>query len=207
MPHRRVYTPVEKLQLFEPGHIVGLQEAGWTYRRIAAHVGHNVSVVCVRFQQWSVEHSHTRTPGSVWPCSTDASQDRRIMRALLAARTACREKIMAHVAPALSPRFIGNSLLAAGFRSRVSLVRLPLTPRLLWCRERVDWRVERHSVVFSDESRFCLCASDGRTGVQRTRVQRTPGERNLPECINPRYTDPTSGFILWEPSLTSRGHI
>ena len=34
------------------------------------------------------------------------------------------------------------------------------TPRhrqaqLLWCRERVEWRVEWRSVVFSDESRFC----------------------------------------------------
>ena len=51
MPHRQVRTPVEQLQPFEWGRIVGLWEAGWTYRRIAAHVGHNVfainSIICL----------------------------------------------------------------------------------------------------------------------------------------------------------------
>ena len=56
---------------------VGLGEAGWTYRRIAAHVGHNVSMVCRCFQQWSVEHSYARRLGSGRPRSTDARQDRR----------------------------------------------------------------------------------------------------------------------------------
>ena len=64
MPLRRVPTPVEQLKPFERGRIVGLREAGWTYRRIVAHVGHNVSVVSRCFQHWSVEHSHTRRPGS-----------------------------------------------------------------------------------------------------------------------------------------------
>ena len=83
MPHRQVHTSVEQLQLFEWGRIVGLWEAGWTYQRIVAHVGHNVSVVFC-FQQWYVEHSHTRRPDSVWPCSTDAHQDQRIVRAAVA---------------------------------------------------------------------------------------------------------------------------
>lgn len=129
MPRRRVRAPVEQLQPFERGHIVGLREAGWTYRRIAAHVGHNVSVVCRCFQQWSVEHSHTRRPGSGRPRSTDARQDRRIVRAAVADRTSSRDEIRSHVAPAVSPRTIGNRLLAAGLRSRVPLARLPLTPR------------------------------------------------------------------------------
>ena len=50
MPRRRVHTPVERQQ-FERGRIVGLREPGWIYERIAAHVGHNVSVVCRCFQQ------------------------------------------------------------------------------------------------------------------------------------------------------------
>ena len=63
MPHRRVRTPVEQLQPFERGRIVVLREAGCTYRRIAAHEGHNVSVVCRCFQQWSVEHSYACRSG------------------------------------------------------------------------------------------------------------------------------------------------
>ena len=49
MLRRRVCTPVDELQPFERGRIVGLREAGWTYRRIAAHIGRNVSMVCRSF--------------------------------------------------------------------------------------------------------------------------------------------------------------
>ena len=74
-----------------------------------------------------------------------------------------------------------------------AFVRLPFTPRhrqawVLWCRERVDWRVEWRSFVFSEESRFCLCTSD-----ERRRVRRRPGERHFPDCIRPRHTGLTLG--------------
>ena len=42
--------------------------------------------------------------------------------------------------------------------------------RLLWCHERVDWRVEWRSVVFSNDSRFRLYANDGRKRVRRRTV-------------------------------------
>ena len=76
-----------------------------------------------------------------------------------------QEEIWAHVAATVLPRTIGNPLLAVGLKLCVPLARLPLTPRhrqvwLPWCHERVDWRVEWHSVVFSDEYRFCLYVSD-----------------------------------------------
>ena len=83
----------------------------------------------------------------------------------MAARSASREEISAHVSHAMPPRTIVNRLLAAGLRSRVTLARLPLTQshrqaQLLWCREKVDWRVEWRSVVFCDESRFCMRVMD-----------------------------------------------
>ena len=123
-------------------------------------------------------------------------QDRRIVQTTVAAQTATREEIRAHVAPDVSPRIIGNHLLAVGLRSRVPLVRLPLISRhsqaqLLWCHERVDWRMEWRSVVFSDENRFCLYASD-----ECTHVWHKPGERHHPKCIRPRHTGPNSGFML-----------
>ena len=45
----------------------------------------------------------------------------------MAARTSSREEIWIHDAPAVSPRTIGNSLLAAGLRSRVPVVVQQLT--------------------------------------------------------------------------------
>ena len=129
MPRRRVRTHVEQFQSFERGRIVGLRETGWTYGRIIAHDGHNVSVMCRSNHQLFVKHSHTRRPGSGRPCTTDARQYRRIVRAAVAARIESREEIWARVAPAVPSRTIGHRLLAAGLRSRVHLVRLPLTPR------------------------------------------------------------------------------
>ena len=85
---RRLRNPVEQLQPVDRGSILCLRKAGWTYRRTAAHVGHNVSVVCRCFQKYSEEHSHTRRPGSGQPRSTDVRQDRRIVRPVMAARTA-----------------------------------------------------------------------------------------------------------------------
>ncbi|GBM55256.1 hypothetical protein AVEN_18078-1 [Araneus ventricosus] len=52
----------------------------------------------------------------------------------------------------------------------------------------MEWR----SVVFSDESRFCLGASDG-----RVMVRRRPGERLQPTCLRPRHTGPTPGVMIW----------
>ena len=113
MPRRRVRTPFEQLQPFERGPIIGMRKARWSYQRNAAHDAHNVSVMFRCFQQLYVEHSHTRRPGSGRPRSTDARQDRRIVRAAVAARIAFREEIRAQVAPAVSQRTIGNCLLAA----------------------------------------------------------------------------------------------
>ena len=47
----------------------------------------------------------------------------------MASRTAPREEIRAHVASAVSPEIVGNSLLAAELRSRLPLTRVPLTPQ------------------------------------------------------------------------------
>ena len=44
-------APVVAIRPLKRGRIVGLRKAGWTYRRIVAHVGHNVSVVFFCFQQ------------------------------------------------------------------------------------------------------------------------------------------------------------
>ena len=155
---------------------------------------YNVLVVCRCFQQWSVEHSHTHRSCSGWPCS---AHDIKINALCEQQWLNPREEIRVHVTPAVSLRTIGNLLLAAGLRSHVPLAGLPLTPRhcqaqLLWYRERVDWRLEWCSLVFNDESRFCLYANDGHTYVWHR-----PGEHHLPQCIRPRLTGPTSGFMVW----------
>ena len=125
-PTTSTYSCVQ-LQPFERGRILGLREAGWTYRRIATHVGHNASVVYHCFQQSSVEDSHTNKPGSGRPRNIDARQDRRIVRTALAARRASWVEMRAHVHLLCHQGPLGF-LLTAVLRSRVSLARLPFTP-------------------------------------------------------------------------------
>ena len=129
-----------------------------------------------------MENYHTRISRSERPHSTDARQNRRIVQAEVIIRKASREDILAHVAPAVSPRTIENRLLATGLRSRVLLTRLPFTSRLRYSgvvkQSTGEWN---GSVVFSDDSNFCLYASVG-----RTHVRRRPTERHLLECIRPQ---------------------
>ncbi|GBN12987.1 hypothetical protein AVEN_6217-1 [Araneus ventricosus] len=51
-----------------------------------------------------------------------------------------------------------------------------------WCQARAHWRTEWRSVAFSEETPFCLGASDG-----RVLVRRRPGERLQPIYLRPRH--------------------
>lgn len=208
MPRQRGREPYVQLTDFERGRIVGMREAGWTYRRIAQHVGREVSTVHRCCRQWSAEGARARRPGTGPQRRTDARQDRRILRSAVGDRTATSQQIRDTVAPGVSARTIRNRLHEAGLRSRTPLGRLPLTPqhraaRLQWCRDRREWRDEWRRVVFSDESRFCLGANDG-----RMRVWRRAGERHNQDCIRPRHTGPTPGIMVWGAiSYTGRTHL
>ncbi|GFX20005.1 transposable element Tcb2 transposase [Trichonephila clavipes] len=69
-------------------------------------------------------------------------------------------------------------------RARYPVVCIPLTPSHL----RWEWR----SVVFYDESRFCLGASDG-----CVLVRRKPGEHLQPNCMWSRHTGHTPEVMIW----------
>ncbi|GFV44378.1 transposable element Tc1 transposase [Trichonephila clavipes] len=67
----------------------------------------------------------------------------------------------------VTQRTVSNRLLQGQPRARCPVACIPLTLshcrlRRQWCQARARWRTEWRSVVFSDESRFCLGASDGR---------------------------------------------
>ena len=157
---------------------------------------------------------YTRRPGSVRPHSAEARQDRRIVWAAAAARTASREEIRAHVAPAVSPSIIGNRLLASGLRAQIISDHV-----CLWPGYHLHYDTTKHgySGVVNEstgewtgallssviKSRFCLYANDGRTSIRRRQ-----DERHLPECIRPRYTGPTSGcMVCGATSYNSRSHL
>ncbi|CAH1989820.1 unnamed protein product [Acanthoscelides obtectus] len=61
-----------------------------------------------------------------------------------------------------------------------------------WCRQRSLWDQEWNSIVFSDESRFCLGMHDGRARVRRRR-----GERRNPQFFVERRVHHTVGVMVW----------
>ncbi|KAJ8866766.1 hypothetical protein PR048_032627 [Dryococelus australis] len=100
--HRRQHF----MQLTERGRIVGLREAGWSFRRISQRVGREVSAVHHWWCRWSEDGAHARQPGSGRQRHTDSCLDRRIRRAAISDRKATGAQIRATVALRVSARNI-----------------------------------------------------------------------------------------------------
>ncbi|GBO33277.1 hypothetical protein AVEN_83751-1 [Araneus ventricosus] len=108
-----------------------------------------------------------------------------------------KEEIRTAVGTTVTQRTVSNRLLQGQLRARRPVACILLTPnhcrlRLERCQARAHWRTEWRCVVFPDESRFCLGASDG-----RVLVRRRPGERLQPTCLRPTHTGPTPGVMVW----------
>ncbi|GFY09242.1 transposable element Tcb2 transposase [Trichonephila clavipes] len=97
----------------------------------------------------------------------------------------------------ISASSILRRLLHRRLLARAPLSRIPLTAkhqwlRLLWASELRSWQVDRHQVVFSDESRFSLWDHE-----DRFRCKLYPGERCLSEGVIERYSCLTDGVMVW----------
>ncbi|GBM19608.1 hypothetical protein AVEN_107286-1 [Araneus ventricosus] len=163
------------------------------YRDIAERLGRNVSIVHDCWQQRSREGPASRRPGSGLPCGTTERGDRLFRRMAVTHRTASAAETRAAVGATVTQRSATNRLLQGQLRARRRVACIPLTPnhcrlRRERCQARAHWRMEWRSVVFSDESRFCLGASA---------VRRRPGERLQPTCLRHRHTGPTPRVMVW----------
>jgi hypothetical protein len=73
--------------------------------------------------------------------------------------------------------------------------------RMRFAENHTNWTIQQwSSVMFSDESRFCLRSPDG-----RERVWRRPGERFAPCCISPR-TPFGGGGVMVRAGIFFYGH-
>ena len=202
MPRRRVRQQFQQLDVFERGRIVGMREAGWSFRRIARHTGRADITIARCWRQWIEEGTHTRHAGSGRPPRTTGRENRRIVRHARITPTATIANIQRAVVPSLqhpvSASTLGRRLHNAGLHARRPLRRLPLTPiqrrhRLQWCRDRLTWNhAEWQRVIFSDESRFCLDSDD-----QRVRVWRQRGQRQDERFVVTRHTSRRPGVMVW----------
>ncbi|GFW44209.1 transposable element Tc1 transposase [Trichonephila clavipes] len=183
------------------GRIVGLREAGLSYRAVAARVKRNSSTVMRVSKQWTDEGRTARKSVSGPRNVTSAREDIRLMRMAQTDRTAFSRQLAAEWSTAtrvsLCASSIRRSLLHCGLRARIPLYRIPLTQnhrrlRLHWANVHRSWRADWQQVVFSDKSRFNLWHHDG-----RIRVRLYAGLRHISECIIERHSGRTPGVMVW----------
>ena len=176
--------------------MVGLREAGLSYRDIAAHTGHAATTVIRVWNQWREEGRTQRRAGIGSRNVTTARDDLYLVRMAVTDRTVSSTVLSRRWSTAtgldLSPSTVRRRLLRAGLVARMTLPWLPLSRdhqrlRLQWTRERRHWRAEWRNVVFPDESRFNMSYNDGRIRVRR----------NLSACILQRHKGSTPSVMVW----------
>ena len=174
---------ISTVSAFERDRMVGLREAGLSYRDITARTRHDATTVMRVWNPWREEGRTKRRAGTGPRNVTTARYDRHLVRMTVTDRTASSTVLSRRWSTAtgldLSASTVRRRLLRAGLVSRMPLRRLPLSRdherlRLQWARERRHWRAEWRNVVFSGECRFNKSYNDG-----RIRVRRYAGERNL----------------------------
>lgn len=201
MPRVRRNANYRQLSEFERGRIVGLKEAGLSYRDIVARVHRSLDTVVRCCQAWLQEGQMQRARGTGRVRRTTELQERRLR--LLALRDRFfTTRAIANQWFAEHGRIVGMRAVYRRIRSfGLFLFRphwvLPLTRehrnnRPEWCTERLAWDQEWNTVVFSDESRFCLAMHDGRARVRRRR-----GERRVPQFFVERHVHRTVGIMVW----------
>ncbi|GFU54219.1 transposable element Tcb2 transposase [Trichonephila clavipes] len=201
MPCRRKGAKFEQISEFERGKIVGLREAGLSYRAVAARVQHISSTIMRVSKQWTDEGRTARKSGSGARNVTSAPDDRRLVRMAQTDRTASSRQLAVQWSTATGVSLCASSirrrLLQRGLRARIPLYRIPLTQNLRhlwlqWANVHRSWRADWQQVVFSDESRLNLWHHNG-----RIRVMRYAGERHIPECNIESHSGRTSGVMVW----------
>ncbi|GFX39140.1 transposable element Tc1 transposase [Trichonephila clavipes] len=85
----------EQISEFERGRIVGLREAGLSYRAVAARVQRNSSTIMRVSKQWTDEGRTARKSGSGPRNVTSAREDRRLVRMAQTDRTAFSRQLVA----------------------------------------------------------------------------------------------------------------
>nr|XP_042913511.1 uncharacterized protein LOC122273521 [Parasteatoda tepidariorum] len=126
MSLRRKRASFQQLTEFERGRIIGLQEAGLSYRTDAARVQRNSSTVMRAWKQWTNKCQTTRSgPRNV----TSAREDRHLVRMALTDRTAPSRQLAAQWSIATGVSLCASSihrrLLKRGLRARDSFIQDP----------------------------------------------------------------------------------
>ena len=131
MARRREKAQYQQVSAFKRGRMVGLQEAGLSYRYVAAHTGHAAKTVMHVWNQWGDEGRTQRRAGTGPRNVTTARDGRHFVRMAVMDRTASSTILTGCWSTAsgldLSASTVRRRLLRAELVARMPLRRLPLS--------------------------------------------------------------------------------
>ncbi|GFU89537.1 transposable element Tc1 transposase [Trichonephila clavipes] len=99
------------LTKFERGHVIWLQESGFSFCDIAKRFCQNVSTVHDSWEQWSRDGTASRRPGTRQPHSTTEKEDCCIRYTAVVHHTVSVAEIRAAVVTTVTQQTVRNQLL------------------------------------------------------------------------------------------------
>ena len=161
---------------------VGMLQGHQNQRQVALQFGVSQSVISRAWTRYQQTGRVNRRHAGGRQRATTAAQDRYLMTSAARNRFANATRLQRNLREAtgttISTQTVRNHLHDAGFRACRPAVRVPLIgrhrqERRQWCQDHVVWtQADWASVLFTDESRFCLDFHDGRNQVWRRRNER-----------------------------------
>lgn len=179
-----------QLTLGERWQVIGMWNAGMSMRQIANQLGHHHSSISRLIRKHHETNDVKDRSRTGRPRSTHPREDRSLYRLVRRNPFATSTDLKRAWLPGrrLSLRTVRNRLHSAGYSARRPIKRPLLTrqhkeARLAWCRARRRWNLANwRKVHWSDESRFLLFKTDGRTRVWRCR-NTAYAQRNILEQV------------------------
>lgn len=181
--------------------IVALSKEGLSTRKIASRIGFHHSTVSRLLKKAQETGKTDRIPGRGRKRASTNADDRILKRMCLSDRhlssTELKRDWQDATGVRVSSRTVRNRLCEVGLNARRPRKKPLLTKkmrlqRLEWAREHEGWTKNMwNKVIFSDESKFNLHGSDGKTYVRR-RI----GEEFQPSCLINTVKHP-QGQMIW----------
>ena len=186
--------------------IIGLSMGGMAISVIAIQMNIHRNTVTNTLRKFRTTGSTSDLPRSGRPRCTTPAHDQyiRVQHLRDRFRTAVFTARSIPNLRRISASTVGRRLKSQGIKAHRPAVRCTLTEnhkraRLNWCRQRQNWNHNQwRSVLFTDESRFCLQRTSG-----RAKVYRSAGERYTQGCILEKDSHRGGSVMVWG-GITSR---
>lgn len=180
--------------------IIGMHQTGMSFKAIGRQLGYHHSVISRLVQKYRQTNDVKDRPRSGQPRKTSQRDDRHLARILRGNPFATSGFLKRLWLPnvRLSNSTVRNRIRALGLRSRRVIKRPMLSDqhkrrRLEWCLMRQGWNMRTwRRMHWSDESRFLLYVTDG-----RSRVWRQPNTAYVPRNIKPTVPYGGGSVMIW----------